>query len=70
MLTNSLEQMHDWLAPVMLAQADGAGFNVLTTFMRAELFGKGIVILLVIFSLMAWTVMIGRSTWTFRAGGI
>jgi biopolymer transport protein TolQ len=61
MLTNSLQHLHGWLAPVLLAQADGAGsFNVLDTFMRAELFGKMIVILLIIFSLLAWTVMIGK----------
>jgi biopolymer transport protein TolQ len=60
MLTNSLEQMHGWLVPVLLAQADGAGFNVWATFMRAELFGKGIVILLLIFSVIAWTVMLGK----------
>jgi len=60
MLTHSLEHLHGWLAPVFLTQADGAGFNVWATFMRAELFGKGIVILLVMFSVVAWTVMIGK----------
>ena len=61
MLTTLLPQMHDWLAPVFLAQTGGAGsFNVLDTFMRAEPFGKAIVILLIIFSLLAWTVMIGK----------
>jgi biopolymer transport protein ExbB/TolQ len=62
MLTNLLPQTHGWLAPVILAQTGGGGsFNVLDTFMRAEPFGKGIVILLIIFSVLAWTVMIGKS---------
>jgi len=60
MLINSLEHLPGWLSPVLLAQADGAGFNVWATFMRAELFGKGIVLLLLFFSFLAWTVMIGK----------
>jgi len=40
--------------------ADGAGFNVWDTFSRAEPFGQLIVVLLVFFSLLAWTVMIGK----------
>jgi biopolymer transport protein TolQ len=46
---------------VVLAQADSApGFNLVDTFMRAELAGKIIVVMLGFFSLLAWTVMIGK----------
>jgi biopolymer transport protein TolQ len=44
----------------LLAAVDGPGFNLWETFKGAETFGKAIVILLVIFSLIAWTVMIGK----------
>ncbi len=48
-------------AGVVLAQADSApGFNLVATFMRAELAGKIIVVMLGFFSLLAWTVMIGK----------
>jgi biopolymer transport protein TolQ len=58
-----VERGGDWAAQgwVMLAQAnDAVGFNLGATFARAELFGKAIVILLLLFSLLAWTVMIGK----------
>jgi len=47
-------------APGLLLAADGASFNLWATFMNAEIFGKIIVILLMFFSLLAWTVMIGK----------
>jgi biopolymer transport protein TolQ len=47
-------------APGLLLAADGAGFNLWATFMNAEIFGKSIVILLMFFSLLAWTVMISK----------
>ena len=60
MLMTSLNLFPALLAPGPLAEADGAGFNLLKTFEGAETFGKIIVILLVFFSLLAWTVMIGK----------
>src|ERR1700679_2927044 len=60
--SSGLERGGDWAAHgwVMLAQAnDAVGFNLGETFARAELFGKAIVMLL-LFSLLAWTVMIGK----------
>ncbi|MGA2051687.1 MAG: MotA/TolQ/ExbB proton channel family protein [Opitutales bacterium] len=45
----------------LLAQTDTpVGFNLIATFSHAEFFGKGIVILLLFASLLAWTVMIGK----------
>jgi len=53
--------IHLWYASGLLGAADGGGsFSVIDTFNRAEVFGKMIVILLIIFSLLAWTVMIGK----------
>jgi biopolymer transport protein TolQ len=55
--------MAGWMAHggALLAQADGGvSFNLVATFSRAEIFGKVIVILLLFFSLLAWTVMIGK----------
>jgi len=53
--------IHLWYATGLLGAADGGGsFSVIDTFNRAEVFGKMIVILLIIFSLLAWTVMIGK----------
>jgi biopolymer transport protein TolQ len=40
--------------------ADASGFNLWATFNHAELAGKIIVVLLLFFSLLAWTVMIGK----------
>ena len=61
MLTIHSHFFHLLTSVGMLGASDDAGsFNVVDTFMRAELFGKMIVILLVIFSLLAWTVMIGK----------
>lgn len=46
---------------LLLAQADsGGGLNLWDTFSHAELFGKVIVVLLGFFSLIGWTVMIGK----------
>jgi biopolymer transport protein TolQ len=53
----------DWLAHGggLLAQTESpVGFNLIATFSHAEIFGKIIVLLLLFFSLLAWTVMIGK----------
>jgi len=49
--------IHSLANPGFLA---AGSFNLLETFKGAEVFGQAIVILLVIFSLIAWTVMIGK----------
>jgi biopolymer transport protein TolQ len=49
--------LHPLLAPGVFLAAD---FNLIDTFNGAEIFGKVIVLLLMFFSLLAWTVMIGK----------
>lgn len=46
-----------WLSSLILAQGDA---NVFTYFGQSNLAGKAIVIALILFSLIAWTVMIGK----------
>jgi biopolymer transport protein TolQ len=54
-------------APGLLLAAAGGSFNLWATFLNAEIFGQIIVVLLMFFSLLAWTVMIGKhmelTTW-------
>ncbi len=59
MLTTHLSLLHSWASALPVA-ADAPGFNLWATFLNAELFGKIIVVLLMFFSLLAWTVMIGK----------
>ncbi len=60
MLMTSLNLFAAAPAPDLLAAATGGSFNLLETFKGAEVFGQIIVILLLFFSLVAWTVMIGK----------
>jgi len=59
MLSTLLTSHNSWAATLSLAAA-APGFNLWTTFQNAEVFGQIIVVLLMFFSLLAWTVMINK----------
>ncbi|HTB62712.1 MAG TPA: MotA/TolQ/ExbB proton channel family protein [Opitutales bacterium] len=60
MLTIFISLMHPVLGSGVFLAADDAGINLFDIFNGAEIFGKVIVLLLMFFSLLAWTVMIGK----------
>ncbi len=60
MLTTHFILGHAGVAHGWVLAADTPGFNLWATFQNAEVFGKIIVVLLMFFSLLAWTVMIGK----------
>lgn len=58
-----------WLLPPQLAQMAG-GPNLVTYFLHSNLAGQVIVILLLLFSVLAWTVMIGKHLDLKRLNGL